>query len=120
MLMKFWLRENGSPPFQGPFTLAEVAAGLKAGQFSDACELLVAEGQSYGALKRATGWRAWRSFNVPKVPDIRHRPLPVRAGTTSDGGSIGDSNGAFDIALSLTDIIKNVGDTSSSSAGNPK
>jgi hypothetical protein len=42
------------------------------------------------------------------------------AGTTSDGGSIGDSNGAFDIALSLTDIIKKVSDTSASTVGNLK
>jgi hypothetical protein len=41
---------------------------MKAGQFSDACELLEAEGQSYYALKRATGWRGWRNFNLPDAP----------------------------------------------------
>jgi hypothetical protein len=48
--MKVWVREHGAPPFHGPLTLGEVAEGLKAGRFSAACELLEAQGQSYGAL----------------------------------------------------------------------
>jgi hypothetical protein len=81
--MKFWVRENGSPPFHGPFTLAEVAAGLTAGKFSAGCELLLAEGQSYGALTRATGWRSWRDFQLPGIPDTGVRvvlPLTTRPG----------------------------------------
>jgi hypothetical protein len=68
--MTFWVRENDGPPFQGPFTLAEVAAGVRAGQFSPGCELLEAQGQSYGALIRATGWRPLRDFNLSNVPQI--------------------------------------------------
>jgi hypothetical protein len=68
--MQYWVREFGSPPFRGPFTLAEVAAGVKAGTLSDTCELLAAEGQSYGALKRATGWKLWHTFDLSEVPEI--------------------------------------------------
>jgi len=74
--MQYWVREFGSPPFQGPFTLAEVAAGLKAGTISDTCELLPAEGQSYGALNPATGWRLWHNFDLRDVPETGPRMTP--------------------------------------------
>jgi hypothetical protein len=68
MAMKFWVRENGSPPFHGPLTLGEVAAAVQAGRFGEGCELLEAEGQSFAALKRATGWRPVQDISLPDVP----------------------------------------------------
>jgi hypothetical protein len=62
--MKYWVRENGAPPFHGPLGLDEVAARVKDGRFSPTCELLEAAGQSYGALKRTTGWRPARAFDL--------------------------------------------------------
>jgi uncharacterized protein (TIGR03118 family) len=44
----------------------------------------------------------------------------MTGGTTRDGGSTGDFNGAFDIALPLTNLIKQVGDSSGSTIGNLK
>jgi hypothetical protein len=62
--MKYWVRENGAPPFHGPLGLDDVAAGVKDGRFSPTCELLEAAGQSYGALKRITNWRPAREFDL--------------------------------------------------------
>jgi hypothetical protein len=67
--MNFWVRENASPPFHGPFTLDEVAAALASGRFSSHCELLPAEGQSFGQLKKSGDWKSVKEFNLIKPPD---------------------------------------------------
>ena len=67
--MKYWVRENGAAPFHGPLSLAEVAAGVRDGRFSPACELLEATGQSHGALKRATDWRPVGEVELPPPTD---------------------------------------------------
>jgi hypothetical protein len=85
--MKFWVRENGSSPFQGPFTLSEVATALRAGQLSGGCELLRAEGQSFGALKRATGWRPARDFDLsggPGAGSNKDGPAPTGTPASAD------------------------------------
>jgi hypothetical protein len=102
-MMNFWVREKGAPPFHGPFSLGEVAAALKAGRFSAACELLEAAGQSYGALKRATGWRSVRDFfHLPDVPAAG----PILAKPGQGVPSPGTTAPGFPVAVALVGLFR--------------
>jgi glucose dehydrogenase len=78
--MRFWVRENGTPPFHGPFDLGDIAVGVREGRISPTCELLEASGQSYGALKRATDWRPLSEFDPPPT----RGPTGMAAATAID------------------------------------
>ena len=58
MTHKYFVRHTVGPPFHGPFTVAEITEQLRSGQLPAGSEMLLAEGQSFGSLKRSDQWVA--------------------------------------------------------------
>jgi hypothetical protein len=73
--MKYWVRVNGRPPFQGPLSQAEIFEAINAKRLSlTDCEVLQAEGQSYSALKNSTGWRNVQEIWPSATSDKQDEP----------------------------------------------
>ena len=53
---KYYVRKSGSSEILGTFAIAELREQLCSGRLTRDWEAIVATGQSYGQLRRATGW----------------------------------------------------------------
>jgi hypothetical protein len=80
--MSYWVRENRSPPYKGPFTGGEIVAAMKRGEFSLECEVLEASGQTQSALSNSTEWRPV-SEQVKKLVEAHRATQPEAAESSS-------------------------------------
>lgn len=81
-MARYWIRERASESFQGPYTLVEIAELFQREELFDQYDLLEASGQSHGALKRETGWRSLREFDLSKFRTV-NTPLELLVGHIS-------------------------------------
>ena len=76
---KYYVRKPASSEILGTYTIAEIKEQIRAGRLTPDWEAIVATGQSYGQLRRATGWsRVGGLVSDGHEPKLSPEPEPER------------------------------------------